>query len=1265
MAKNYNQSSLPQQKEVPGVVNSPNSSLTTYSISSTNVDNFDNSSMITSGEPFDVKTGLSHESPEIIALTDFIPVYNDEGNLNDAGKILQAKQESLLMLASSAIGSIIDSQEINLNAKLNRNNIKNFCDNFGRDIEDLLKNLEDIKNSFDFRRNIDVALSYDLWGLGFIPSSKDYPEKLENILFNNSAYKSWTPTKAWIQSCLEFKEFLKKGRVDGILGEGIAPYVDTNDPDYLSPYKLKKAVSENTTRLGFNENIVIVPAINGIDDLTTNYDYLVKTLGVAFNGSSRYSLFNKKHFSDTTHLADSIARLSYILCKEFLYSTMLDSTLLSIYGYQLNSGQNNSAIWDYLIGQSGPEDITDISKNPLGNGNSLISLSQSVENNSNEILTFENRYITDDIGTNKGSTITPGTFYYLESSINTTENGSGFDTSRLYNFNIKLSNAIDMLNMVKNNLSFDKDILPFSSPAEKNNPAPGASNSYKSSMDLSNAFSDPISLIRYIEEKVLVGTDVFAKPYQRLWTSNTSNENDLGQGQAPSSDASSLLISSAMEDSVLGAELKTLLFLYVLSKVEINNSKNLSQDSQNYKNIRTKIVDSIVSNLNKRYIKNGENIYGVDNKPNAPILDASEKYSLIYISTLKDNLNSDFLTFNLLLNNLINFFSDLNNSFENLKNVKRNLFVPAPSQKNNPSQGFSNAADKRTAYLGVQKTNYLASIFELCCLMIHSVSSENFIYAKPPFNFKGKNFQNSNSQSGQGAYSSSSSDPNGDLDLSDAAVNGTPNDPSITITRIKTGVSVSGPNSNVGIEINPSVLNLGFYDDIVIQVENSLDTEKNKSLKIINKFWSHLKILQKKINDLLTSLNSGKYNDILSTAKSIIKDQDLIKSLMSPQQLRLIRSKLFDISNRAAEDYSSPIKYNLPYFLNLKDKKDFELFLPTEDLDLLSWNLLLKDFLKEPLITKINGRDSFYSLLESSAFNKKIISIGIPQNLYRRLQVNAADLKSSNLINGIFKINLYKIDTLRPCLTWQPISYIFNMNLYPTRILGSYKEHDFSKIANLGFSEMMGSAPNHLQFVPSIESNSIFSGFNLRNNFDETDLLNVYNFLKNSEKEEIFANHFYSHLMELYLKFLTDLSFDEQKYFHYETIKKSNNSEYSKFLQNVSQNLNTNISSTRAGEITFTEDSFLMNVDNYKFNLINPRKFDRVFHVLFDSDDFLIDKEKTQTNFSDLLNKYTNDGFLIQLPDGNLQRKRTVKGEITLNKYYCEIESYAEAESAS
>jgi hypothetical protein len=1174
--------------------------VTTYTLGQKNQDYFNNSSISTSVEPFDISTGITSDSPEIISMSDFKPVYTDSGDLNDLGKSLQLKQQSIFTLLNSSLDFLLNSIDSKTNANFNKIMIKSFCDDFGQEIDDLLNTFSTIKKKLDCRYPLDTQV---LANEGLDPQAKEYPETIENILMSDvNLISGWTSTKSWIQLCFELKEIIKQGLGHGILVDSNSnPSLSLIDDEYKSPYQITPAKSSLINKFGFNAQQNYYPnnTISGIDQ-GSFYE--------SFKNIFNNNIFTKKIFSESDDINVSIARLAYVLSREYVYSTKMDKNILAAHGYTLLPGSDNSYFWDYVIGQAG-SDITDINPTPLDK-NSLIGLCQSKEGNS-EVLSFEDRYIVDDIGTKRtGIVLTPGTYYYLESSINSTNDS--FDTSRISNYISKLDSCLNFLNFFKSEMCFRLTPWAYASPQEKIDQKLTASGDQKLQDTSSlNDFEDPLSLLRAIEQNVLVGTELLNRPRPITFSSSQS-----------ANDISGLLISLAVEDE----ELKSLLFIHQINRFKNNNDvASANNDS---------VVQKIMQLIENKF---GNNVNGI-----------SDINVVIAENFIEDSLSNQANDTRLkILNNIGNFLNDFN-----LKNNKpasagnNPLFVIA-NQSNAKTTDFFSFFGSKTTYSGIQNVAFLAGIFNLCCLVVHLSNPDRIVDSrKNPSSWEPDAPQSKNFLSIK-KVKEPIYEINAPLPVASANAATTIGQKSLS--------GATGQQSVSGATGQQSVKKYMLtYDKAMVDIENMIMKEKEDFLKIINTFFVFVKTLHVHFTNLLTSLNSGIYNNILKTASDVIKDPALTRLLMSKEQLSLVRNKMHDVAIRSDMSYSSPVKQLIPYFIDKANDADFDSFLPIEDSHVVAWNFFLKDFL--------NGE----SFRETQGFNKKIISVGLPQKLYRRLQMNANDLSSSSLKNGIIKIKLYKNDLMRPALVYKPLSYIFDLNRYPTRILNS-----FTDISNAIQNNQAIGGDYDITKVPALELKE--NGFILVDSYSNS-FISDYSFLDNqydngkSIKELIYYNHTYSFLLEYYLSYMSDVYFDEQKYYQYGNIKSDIVTAYQNFLNSIKKNTTSTTSTptsiqTISSENTFTQDSFLTSPDVYKASLITPRKFDRVFNIIFDPDDFYIDYDKTVANdvSKTFLNLCIQNNFLYGNNETLKRKNPTMKNEITYEQYWFAVETYDES----
>jgi len=286
---------------------------------------------------------------------------------------------------------------------------------------------------------------------------------------------------------------------------------------------------------------------------------------------------------------------------------------------------------------------------------------------------------------------------------------------------------------------------------------------------------------------------------------------------------------------------------------------------------------------------------------------------------------------------------------------------------------------------------------------------------------------------------------------------------------------------------------------------------------------------------------------------------------------------------------------------------------------------LLKSFLADSEFKSIKG------------YNKKIISVGLAQDLLKNT-LPAAEVGKEN---DIIKLSIYKIDLLNSNIIYKPKTYLFEASRYPARIYEEFKKDINSLSAiptrNYSFSEAIS------------KTNSGFSAYwdkNTTNIFGSE-----YSFLKNKEKLEILENHAVSFLLENYIKILTGMQINEAAFnlsteeseallhdfemsFNAQTLKNGLLSVENNPLFEI-KNQNNPFSTSKKTKLKNLKSAAVFNkqfvdkivsaatksdfadVSTYIKFLIQPKKFDRVFHIIFDPE-FRVDEEKT----SQLMNRY-------------------------------------------
>lgn len=1208
-------SSLKNTLDVKGLT----PSVISYKESKVGSDKFDVGQEKKAVDAFEVFSGIINDSPEILLFSNFTPVYDDnESELNSVGKIFQAKQDSLLISANSSIKSVINStsyQTLKTNVSRNKLDLFNFCSSFGDSIDSILKRFLLIKNKFDIRLPIDettlkiinaLPQSNDLLKKDILPTDFS-PFKVEEILFNDADnIKNWTATKVWIQTCLELKEAFRNGLPMFMMSD-VSSIPSFFNNVYKNPYSLFLPRSYSIKKFGFNQSQPVTISMQDFsnimnespgDNKKNKIEAILKIIRPLFDIKSvSLNVFNQDLFNENKKIDTSIAQLSYIICREYLYSTRLDKKVIEDYGYPIKiDGNGNFEIWDYLFGQAG-EDITDIISNPLGGGKSLISLSQYYSEQDNaEILTFEDAYIKDNIGTKRpNATLTPGTQYYIESSL-TLNSSNTFDTSRLNSYISRHKSALKMLEMLKNNLAFKSDIPVFTSEEKKSkNSINGASNNKnpldsllnksqrtsstsdistggRGSTDVNDFFSNPIVLVRYIEQKILSTSELNKKPTNKIFSDY------LWSSENQPKDVSWILISAALDFQ--DKELLSLLFLYCV--LSINDDK-IKQDSSSLFGIptsfqfRAEISTKIVGRLKELLKYESQN----QNLPSSGEL----KSGFIEENIIVNALNGTASEANKILIDISNFLKESLNMIDKMENSSmtnyEKFFISQNKTVTIGSRSFQQ--DKKSLYSGVQKTTYISAMFDLCCLIVHASNPErmaSFVEgAESEFTVSGSLFN-------------------------------------------------SGPSAGFII----SQIKDKNFEEILVKVENSLNDYNKNLIKTINRVYGFCFSLNKELEALKAALENSEspYVKFLVSANSLIQNPAVTNMLMSREQMLLIRSKMFDLLERSLPNYVSPIKSIDPYFVDLKNNNNAEDMLPIEDVHLASWNFFLKEFLSNS------------AFKESEGFNKKIMSVGLPQKLYRKLsRIDASNISLSES-NKLIKINVYRINEMMPDLVYLPLSFLFDIEKYHTRQLKNYFDSEFVSFgSNRIIYENFPIISSARVFNESTTSN--FSIKKISESFDESSLLSEEN------KKSLIQNHVTSFLLEEYLSYIAGVNFDEQKYYKYENIRMTVESEFNKFLKSSTGNLTTGISNPSI-EDYFSIENFFSPIEALKKSFITPRKFDRVFHLIFDPDDFAVDKDLTDQKI--WKNKYDFDEI-----------NRADRSRMSFDRYFVGIETFDAVDS--
>jgi hypothetical protein len=156
--------------------------------------------------------------------------------------------------------------------------------------------------------------------------------------------------------------------------------------------------------------------------------------------------------------------------------------------------------------------------------------------------------------------------------------------------------------------------------------------------------------------------------------------------------------------------------------------------------------------------------------------------------------------------------------------------------------------------------------------------------------------------------------------------------------------------------------------------------------------------------------------------------------------------------------------------------------------------------------------------------------------------------------------------------------------------------------------------------------------------------------------------------MEQYFSFLSDTKVDENRYTNFSLLKGGIDIQFQNFVAKISSQTGkppppTQTFNPSASNFYLRDTYLLPNINSFFKELISPRKFDRVFHLVVDPDDFIIDTNSEDDSLATsptAINRYKNKIELIDKSKPNSGYKRAGTGlfEITFDNYFAAVESY-------
>lgn len=1242
--------------------------------------------------PFEIFTGMASTEPVIILSSEFIPLYSDSsGKKSKQGEAISLKEASKTLTANAAIAVLFQSTGTNISpSSLIENNSQDLSAYIAAEggfIGQLMlktNNAIDSMSISSFFLPSNISIRSATFPFSSAPSNQSHLPKSFYDILSSCGYKdiaSFSETKLWQQTLIEIKRSLlsQSQRLS------VQNHVEQADADTDS-FLLSGVTSSNKKRIWLNP-YQITSALGAISSvlLSENLERFQSSFNAFSNFDNRkyiniisanYTVPGDEPASLSSEAVTDIGLISSILFKEATYSSFLNTPdnrqkIETKFGYDVSQSSVNFAVWDYIIGKFSIS-VLDSIKTPFGLGNSLISLSQDTISTADSgyynVLTFEKSAI-------ENYSITPGVHYYIDGAFNTSD-GKTFDTSRLDYLISKTTSALETVNFIFDLLGYEirngrykKKIIPLFSLDEMIKKLSIVSSMYQGCIaGDESSYQGAFDMISRIMSDVarMINGDSGLDPRKISEISSSDNTNIR-----LASVICKLTVSPSDSYKGIASKLKTYLFSLFMNKI-VPGRESL--------NFPSHYVFSILSSVRASLDSSQLAVAALGLRTFPFTTDSFSGYEVVKEHHVfeddsydRSDLNSDTVQ---------KYFEDnsmlLKTNLDLDKGLWKEIFELMKSL-----YGSNMFLDENTSYSGLSRIAYMYSYFDLLMRVIADQTPENLMGA-----YTNTISGETEFQAGRNRLISDASNFGqlvGLADENEYKYQYTANEHGLVLDRpnqaqideIYDPASASG-NRSIN-KFNEAISSLKAEDDLIT---SQLSIVRNYILSLGNALSDFKTLLQNNFE-----AHVGKLNGLYKRDSSLTDKQRLalINMSFTEEQLRLSSYAMSEIKDRLSASGSGDVESKLklmPAFSTLPS--GFSKFLPVNETEIISY-AMLSPYFKSSEFLNIKGN------------NMKIMSVGIPPKLNRSLRasLSTASDNASGIKKSIIRIKVYKVDRLLPAVVYLPKTYLFEMNRFPTRIISNWDLASFS-----GNQTNLLSIPSKLMLPDSTVL--------LQKNFNEAFPDSIYsNMLTMQEKQQIYKNHSMSFLSEEYLRWFTDCRFDETRYNKFnnldssltniesqfqnfvDIVKKSSTTDtgqkiHASFVDPTSgQNYqipvaipSTSYISSESGQnqavaqgqfilpmsdtikAYFNHETLMSDPDIYKRRISYFKKFDRVFSLLIDPDDFYVDTSVTDPEAFFSLAAASNKTLVYQVENGSYKHRDTTPLDTTLNEYFLTIEPY-------
>ena len=436
-------------------------------------------------QPYEQLTGIAHERPEVIMLTNFEPLfdadvghtspnfigYDESGiypHMTDTGRFIDAQityrnltswnaysyarnlrmgypgLDQTLISRSSDTVTALNKLKVNSGFLLNLVNLIESQkhqldlrhDTYSVVPADIVANIA--RNFTQARVSagpVDHAALLTRGVISSLPPRYDCTDALLGVGYTSDSVKNvFSSTKIWMQILSELKTMLKHHSLAFLDVDPSYQRNDNNPTTILIP---------PVKYFGLSSNLPSLPTLDEVINLEVgNASQTIGLLNPAFSSIYQNAFFK----SDEAR----IAALAHILTQEYRYSYGISQepvqrALQNFYGFNVQAN-GNTTLFDSVFGNFG-NNITDF---PASTDQSLASLAQNTVGrggaNAVGVLTFETKYVEGDTGT-----LTPGGDFFFDRVLET--DGTKFNTEAIESLTLEVDDQQNELNVIIDGLN--------------------------------------------------------------------------------------------------------------------------------------------------------------------------------------------------------------------------------------------------------------------------------------------------------------------------------------------------------------------------------------------------------------------------------------------------------------------------------------------------------------------------------------------------------------------------------------------------------------------------------------------------------------------------------------------------------------------------------------------------------------------------------------------------------------------------------------------